>query len=112
MTVTIAQLCPPTQLVSGVSVLYTCPTATTARIDQFTLANHSVGAVKATVYVVPSGGTAGVTNTVIPQFTINAGVETSVTDMKNHVLKAGDKLQVQLDTGAAIVAMVSGIQVT
>lgn len=60
-----AQLVPATQLTTSVATYYTVPNATIAEISGATVTNVTGTAQAVTVYIVPSAGSAGATNTVV-----------------------------------------------
>lgn len=62
-------------------------------IKAATLTNTTAGAVACTVYLVPSGGTAGASNTVISALSIAAGASYSCPELIGRGLNAGGFLQ-------------------
>lgn len=74
------------------STLYTVPASSTLLVKDFDICNTTASAIAITVYFVPSGGTAGTANMIVPSYSLpaNAMMQWSGT----QVLNAGDFIQV------------------
>ena len=89
----------PTVLVAGVQLTGAAlPYATGSAGNRTTIKSASVtnttaGVVALTVYRVPSGGTAGASNTVISARSIAVGETYNCPELVNKVLHAGDTIQ-------------------
>lgn len=89
----------PTVLVAGVqltgaAVPYaTGSTGNRTTIKSASVTNTTAGVVALTVYRVPSGGTAGASNTVISARSIAVGETYNCPELVNKVLHAGDTIQ-------------------
>jgi Flp pilus assembly protein TadD len=88
--VTPKRLIEGSQLTGAAATYYTAPALTKTRIRKLTLNNTTGGAVAVTVYLVPSGGAAGVANAVWSAQTIAAGAKAECYEAEGHVLEAGD----------------------
>lgn len=107
MTVSLAQLVPPTSLQIGPQRVYFLPEGVAfARIDRLTLSNPTASPITAIVYV---GDSASVYTGVSIGISVPAGETYSDPNMTNHVLVAGDKLYIN-SSAANLVAYVSGIE--
>lgn len=69
------------------------PALTKRVIKAATLTNTTAGAIAATVYLVPSGGTAGATNTYVPAVPIPAGGSYPCPELINQGLNPGGFVQ-------------------
>lgn len=93
MTTTAKRLVSGSQLTGSAATYYTAPTLTKTIIKSAQLTNTTAGAVACTVYLVPSAGTAGATNTVISARSIAAGETYNCPELVNAVLEAGGTIQ-------------------
>jgi hypothetical protein len=103
----------PAQLTGSAAAYYTSP-ATPAPvrsiIKKLVFANNSVNAETVTVYLVPNGGSAGVTNIVWVAKTLAAGETKECFEAENQVLLPGDTLQALASTAAKVTLTGSVIQ--
>jgi len=89
----------PTVLVAGVQLTGSAATYATGSagnrttIKSASVTNTTAGVVALTVYRVPSGGTAGASNTVISARSIAVGETYNCPELVNKVLHAGDTIQ-------------------
>lgn len=89
----------PTVLVAGVQLTAAAATYATGSagnrttIKSASVTNTTAGVVALTVYRVPSGGTAGASNTVISARSIAVGETYNCPELVNKVLHAGDTIQ-------------------
>lgn len=112
MAVNLRRLVSGSQLTTSAATYYTAPAATTTRIDHATLTNTTTSVVTATVYAIPSGGSAGSTNTVISAKGIAPGETYNCPELTGVVLSPAGFLQAQAGAVTAITLMVSGVEVT
>ena len=112
MSVTAKPLINSKQAANAATTEYTTPTSTRTIIDKFTATNTTAGAITLTVYLVPSLGTAGATNTIISALSIAAGVTTDITQLQNQILAAGDFISVLASAATSITIRASGREVT
>lgn len=98
------------QLTGSAVTYYTAPAKTKTILKKLTLTNTSAGAVTATVYLIPSGGTAGDANTLKKAVSIAAGATYDCAEAVNHVLEPGDFLQALASAGTAVTLMASGVE--
>lgn len=97
------------QLTGAAATYYTAPTLTKAIIKRLTLCNTTAGAVACTVYLVPSGGTAGATNTISSAKSVAAGETWLCSAAEGMALEAGGFIQA---LGLNVTIMASGVEVT
>jgi hypothetical protein len=64
---------PAAQLTTSAATYYTSPAGTVSTIGNLSLTNTSASPVSVTLYNVPSGGTAGTGNILLPAFTLSGG---------------------------------------
>lgn len=101
-----------TVLTTSAVTQYTAPGLTKAVIKKVTVTNTTGGAQSVTLYLIPSGGSAGdaSTNTIAATVPANSGVELYLAE--NHVLETGDFVQALASANSALTLMASGIEVT
>jgi hypothetical protein len=103
------------QLTGSAATYYTVPTNTNAVISpkavitRLILCNTTAGAVACTVYLVPSGGAAGVTNTITSAKSIAVGETWCCPEAEGQVLEAGGFIQAK---GLDVTIMCSGHELT
>lgn len=105
----------PKRLVSGsqlttVAATYYAATNVRARIDALVLTNTSGGAVSATVYLVPSGGSAGVSNCILSNRSLNANESYVVPGAIGQWIEAGGSIQALAGSNATITLVASGVE--
>ncbi len=111
MATTNRSLCEGSQLTTAAVPYYTAPANTATLIKKLTITNTSASAAQATVYLVPSGGTAGAANTVTSARSIAPGVTYEAYEAENHVLASGDSLQALASATGALTIKASGIEI-
>lgn len=94
------------------SVEYIAPTNTHAIIDKFTATNLDGSSQTVSIYLVPSGGSAGNDNLIVKEKSISSGDTESIDELKNHTLNSGDSIQVLASIASKIVGRASGREVT
>lgn len=108
MSLTLKRLVSGSQLTGAAATYYTAPTNTKATIKSAVLTNTTGGAVACTVYLVPSAGTAGATNTLISAYNVAAGAAYTCPELINMVIEAGGTIQA---LGLNVTLVVSGAEV-
>lgn len=108
MTTTAKRLVSGSQLTGSAATYYTAPSLTRARIQSASLVNTTGGAVACTVHLVPSGGTADATNTIISARTVADDETYPCPDLINHVIEAGGTIQA---LGLNVTLVVSGVEI-
>lgn len=111
MSVTPKRLAVPAQLTATAATYYTVPANTRTTIKKLTFSNSTSGARLVTVYLVPSGGTAGVTNILCITKTVGAYDTWDCDKASGHTLEAGSTIQCLCDAATAITIHASGIEV-
>lgn len=111
MSVTAKALIEAKYAATSATTEYTAPVSTRTIIDKFTATNTDASAVTLTVYLVPSGGTAGGSNIIISAKSIATGVTSDLTELQNQILNAGDFISVLASTGSKMVIRASGREV-
>jgi predicted phage tail protein len=100
------------QLTTSAATYYTAPANTYCTISAFTLTNTTAGAITATVYLVPNGGTAGATNTILSAKTVAAGESFNVPSAIGQTLYNGAFIQALASAGTSITLVASGYETT
>jgi len=95
---------------TSVNNLYTVPSATSAVVSTITATNVDGTASNISIYVVPSGDTAGTANALVYQAEL--GVNTIQAFTLGVTLATGDKLQVQLETASAATFQAFGSEIS
>ena len=107
---TLKQFAPATTLGTSSSTLYTVTApATSAVVKQLLVSNYSASSASVTVNFVPSGGTAGNGNAVVPAVSISAN--STITLDLTQVLNVGGFIAANASAGSAINVMISGYEV-
>lgn len=104
------QLVAGSQLTTSAASYYTVPANTITTISACTLINSTATARTATVYLVPSGGSAGATNVILSARTIAAGESYNVAAAIGQSIPAGASIQALADAGTAITLVASGYE--
>ena len=99
-------------LTNAVATFYTAAAAVKTRIDAFTVCNYSGSPATFTLWIVPSGGTAGDSNIVVKTRSIAAGASARVLESIGQWLLGGYTIQMQASANAAITITASGIEQT
>lgn len=86
------------------------PANTKVIIKQILLANTATAAATVSISLVPSGGTAGAANRIVPNVSINANSVVAI-DM-SQLMESGDFLSAVQGTASAITATISGVVVS
>lgn len=111
MAVTPKALVASQQLTNANATYYTATNVRTI-IDKMTLCNTTAGAVTATIDLVDSGGTAGVSERVISARSIAAGETYTCPEVAGHILNSGDTLQGLASANTSLTIRVSGREVS
>jgi hypothetical protein len=98
------------QFVASVSetTYYTVPANTFAIVKNIILANNNPGPVSANLSVVPTGGTAGYANRIVPGVSIPAN--SSITFDMSTVMASGDFISASATIGSVVAVTVSGVE--
>lgn len=103
------QLCPVTELTTTAAVLYTVPAATTTIIKQVLVSNVSGIDARATVHLVPSGGSPVAENKAFGEILVPANT-TQLVD-GSIVIPTGATVQALANVSDAINIHVSGVEI-
>ena len=112
MAITAKALFNPLQAAATEVSQYVTPAATRTIIDKFTGTNTTGAGATLTVRLVPSGGAAGVTNTIVSAKNLAVGETYTFPEVVGHVLNPGDFISTIAGTAAAITIRASGREVT
>lgn len=112
MTVVAKTLVESVQAANAETTQYTAPANTRTIIDKMTATNTTGAAVTLTTKLVPSGGTAGPSNTVMSAQSIAAGATYLCPEVAGHTLNPGDFLSTLAGAAASITIRVSGREVS
>lgn len=101
------------QLPNAVATQYTSPAKVSTIIKKLTATNSDAAAGHAvTIYLVASGGAAGVTNILIDARVVGPLQVLDITEAVNHILAGGDFIAAFADTAAEVVIRASGVQIS
>lgn len=109
MTQIATRLISGSTLTGSAATYYTAGTATTVVIKKLIICNTTAGALSVTIYLVPSGGSAGVTNTITSARAIAAGETWCCPEAENQVLPTGGFISA---FGSGLTIIASGIAIT
>ena len=90
------------QVAATATTYYTAPANTRSIIKKLTFTNTTAGALTVTVYLVPSGGTASATNTLVSAQSIGAGECWECYPAAGQVLQAAGFLQALASAATSI----------
>ena len=99
------------QLTASAATYYTCPANTAAVVQSATLCNTTANARTATIYRVPTGGTASATNAIASAVPIGPGESYNCPELIGKVLTAGDTIQALADSATAVSFQVGGVEI-
>lgn len=111
MTATPKKLIPGSQLTASAATYYTAPSNTKTLIKKVTLTNNDSVARTATIYLVPSGGTAGVTNILTKAVSIAPSYTYEAFEAEGQILEAGGTFQALADSAAQVTIQASGVEI-
>lgn len=112
MGVTAKNLISSKYAASSATTEYTAPASTRTLIDKFTATNTDGAAQTITVYIVPSGGSAGGSNIIVSAFSMAAGETKDFSSLQNQILNTGDFVSVFASVPSKVVIRLSGREVT
>ena len=98
------------QIAASATTYYTTPANTKTTIAACTLTNTTGSAITATVYLVPTGGTAGADNCILSARTIAAGESYNVASAIGQTLEAGGTIQALAGSATSITLVASGYE--
>lgn len=104
------QLAPGAQLTGSAAPYYTTPANTITTISAATFTNSTGTARTVTAYLVPNGGTAGVTNIVMSAKTVAAGASYNAAELIGQSIPAGATIQAFADAATAVTFVASGYE--
>jgi len=90
---------------------YTTPNNLNTVISSFTVTNADASAQTISVYLVPSGGTAGPSNIIISAHSVAAGATDTLSGLADQTLNAGDKIYVIASVANKLTIRCSGREV-
>ena len=98
------------QLTASAANYYTVPANTVTTIAAATATNTTATARTVTVYLVPSAGTAGVSNAILSARTVSPGESYNIASAIGQSIPAGATFQALSDAAAAVTLVVSGYE--
>lgn len=111
MTVTPKKLFTPAQLTTSAATYYTAPASTKTVLKKATLTNNNTTPETVTIYLVETGGTAGVTNIILKDKAIGPGETYEVYEMEGHIMNAGDFVRALASTASQVTFHLSGVEI-
>lgn len=112
MAVTAKPLFEALQASNAETTQYTAPAGTRTIIDKFTGTNTTAAAATLTVKLIPSGGAASASNTIVFAKTLQPGETYTFPEIVGHVLAAGGFISTLASAAAAITVRSSGREVS
>lgn len=94
---------------TAATTLYTAPASTTSLIKNIIICNTTSSAATLTLSLVPSGGSAGVTNRIMSSLNISAN-DTVAMDLSG-VLSTGDFISALQGTSGSLTLHITGVEV-
>lgn len=104
------QLVAGSQLTTSAASYYTVPANTVTTISACSLVNTTGTARTASVYLVPSGGSASSSNCILSARVISPGESFNVFSAIGQSMPAGATIQALSDAGSAITLVASGYE--
>lgn len=99
------------QIANSATTYYTA-TNKQARVDALSLCNTTGGAITVTVYIVPSGGSADATNTVLSSYSIAAGESYVVSAAIGQWIEDGGTLRAVASSATSVTILLSVMEYT
>jgi hypothetical protein len=112
MAYTPKKLMTPAQLTGSAATYYTSPTNGRTVIKKMTFSNNDSSARTVTVYLIASGGSAGVTNILTIAKSLAASETWECTEAEGHIIGGGDFIQALADVTAKVTMHLSGVEMT
>lgn len=112
MTVTAKPLFEATQAAAAETTAYTTPAGTRTIIDKMTGTNTTGGVATLTIKLIPNGGAAGASTTIVQAKTLQAGETYTFPEVVGHVLNAGGFISLLASAAASITVRASGREVS
>ena len=112
MAVTAKPLFNAKQAENAETSQYAAPSGTRTIIDKFTGTNTSGAAANLTIKLVPSGGGAAASNTIVSSKTLQPGETYTFPEVVGHVLSPGDFISTLASAATAITIRASGREVS
>lgn len=109
--IAVKQLISPQQLTNATATYYTSTNLIT-RIDKLSITNTTAGAVTATIYLVPDGGSAGNSTTVTSAKSIQAGETWNCPDVVGQVLNIGGTIQAVASANTSLTISAAGVTIS
>lgn len=91
------------------TTVYTTPGATTTVITAIRICNTDTSAHAIRLYLIPSGGSAGIATAIYYDYNIPAN--STLADDGKHILDTGDVVSFRSDTASKLTCTVSGFEV-
>ncbi len=111
MTVTAKPLLAAKYAENAQTTQYTVASGFRTILDKLTATNVTAGAATISVHIVPSGGTAGASNTITLTKALAAGDVYTFPEIVGHVMSGGEFVSTLANTASAIVIRISGREI-
>lgn len=92
----------PVQLTASAATYYLCPVNVRATIKKLSASNNDAVTRTVTAYLVPSGGTAGVTNIATITLSLGPNETKPLFNIEGHCIEPGDFLQMKADSAGQV----------
>lgn len=107
------QIIAPQAMTDALVTYYTSPANKKTMVSKVTLTNVGASAQAVDLHLVPSGGTAGVTNKILSAKVIDADEAFPAYQLESLIMDAGDFIQAKINTAAStdIVIVGAGVEI-
>jgi len=112
MATTLTQIITPQVVANSITTYYTVPTGKKCVTRAITFCNPTGTARTVSVYIVPSGGSADNTTTLLKSYAVDTLETLTPSDLQNHVLQAGDTIDIIASSASSITVLGSGTEVS
>jgi hypothetical protein len=105
------KIIPGSQLTGSAATYYTAPANTRTIITSMSLCNTTATARTVTIYLIPSGGSASDSNTIVKNCLVPAYDTRVVYEAQRQVIKTAGFIQALADSASAVTLQASGVEV-
>lgn len=98
--------------IANTATTYYTATNVQARIDACTLCNTTAGAITVTIYIVPSGGSAAASNTVLSSYSLAAGQTYVVSGAIGQWIEDGGTFKALASAATSVTLLLSVMEFT
>ena len=111
MSIPVIEIVPAQQAPATLAQLYVSPASTATRIDKLTVSNPGGSVQQISIYLVPSGQSAGASNITTPPQSVGINGTFNSPNEFGHYLNPGDSIWAIATAASQLVIAVAGTQV-